>query len=169
MTTHALNYGSTSTRHRWRTVAKVLLTVLLTAAVLSLPFVGVMQTRLRVDAVTGSVERQTTWPLGIATGPRIDVSPLEQRLIATGTTWTRDWRVLTYREQNVFGGATSRACASAPPIYSFRSGLEDFVAASSDHEIRQFVRVIATGTEAEQSAAIEAAADAASGHLRTSP
>ena len=168
-TTHELDYGSTSTRPPWRTATRVLLALLLTAAVLSLPLVGVMETSIRVDAVTGSVERQTTWPLGITTGPRIDVSPLEQRLSAMGAAFTRDWRLLTRTDRNIFGGATRRGCASAPPIHSLGAALDLFLATATDDEVRELVRVMTTGTEAEQSAAIEAAADVAFGHLRTSP
>jgi hypothetical protein len=88
-------------------------------------------------------------------GTRVEVSPLEQRLRRMGVTWVADWRCLSDVHYSLFDW--SRGCGPAPAIYFLRSEMKAFVDASSDQEIREFVRVMQTGTEAEQRAAVEAA------------
>jgi hypothetical protein len=112
-----------------------------------------------MDAVTGSTAWNATWLFGVTSGPRFDVSPLETRLKSSGINWTPSWNFLHSTGRNVFGGATSYGCGSAPRIYQLRPVLKEFAAASTDAELRDFVRVMQSGTDAEQKAAVEAAAD----------
>jgi len=113
----------------------------------------------RVDAVTGSMMSKTVWPFGITSGPRVDASPLEVRLKSSGITWTPSWQFLHNTRHNVFGGATCRECGSAPPIYPLRPVLKEFAASSTDAELREFVRVMQSGTDAGQKAAVDAAGE----------
>jgi len=124
-------------------------------AVLSVPVTPVAQTRSRIDAITGTMEWQTTWPFGLTRGPALDVSPLELRLKKMGTPYARDWRFLHNTHRTVFGRAMGYECGSAPPIYSLRPVLQDFANVSSDEQVRELVRVLTTGTEAEQRAAVD--------------
>jgi hypothetical protein len=143
-------------RWPWRTIGVVTVVLLLASAA---PTVAVRQVESRVDAVTGSMTWKTVWLFGITSGPRRDVSPLEIRLKASGIAWTPSWRCLHNTHRNVLGGATCYECGSAPPIYQIRSVLKEFAAASTDVELREFVRVMQSGTEAEQNAAAEAAGE----------
>ena len=121
--------------------------------------VPVQQVQRRIDAVTGTMTRKTVWPFGLSSGTRVDVSPLETRLKQAGIPWTSDWRFLHDTDHNVFGLPIRRGCGSAPPIYSYRPVLGAFAAASTDDELRDFVRVMEAGTGQEQSAAVEAAGE----------
>lgn len=110
---------------------------------------------LRIDAVTGTTTTRTTWPLGISSGDVVDVSPLEVRLKARGVRWTPDWRFMSRNGRTILGSTTYRACNNAPPIYEIKSVLKEFAEVSTDAELREFVRVMETGTEAERRAAVE--------------
>ncbi len=59
----------------------------------------------------------------------------------------------------ILGNVTFRACNSAPPIFEIRPVSKQFAEASTDAELREFVRVMQTGTEAEQRAAVDAVAE----------
>src|SRR3954468_24469764 len=140
----------------WRTLSVVAAVLLLAVAA---HMVTVRQEEGRMDAVTGSMMSKTVWPFGITSGPRIDASPLEMRLKGSGIAWTPAWQFLHNTRRNVFGGATCRECGSAPPIYPLRPVLKEFAAASTDAELREFVRVMQSGTHADQNAAVETAAE----------
>ena len=135
------------------TVAVVL--IFLVAA----PTVTVRQVESRMDAVTGSMTWKTVWLFGITSGPRVDVSPLEKRLKSSGITWTPSRQFLHNTHRTVLGNATCYECGSAPPIHQLRPVLEEFAAASTDAELRNFVRVMQSGTDAEQKAIVEAASE----------
>jgi len=122
-------------------------------------FVSIRQTRKRMDSVTVSIERRTDWPLGITSGPVVLVSPLEVRLRTSGIPWKPHWQFLDGTRSTVFGIVAQRECGAAPPIYRLRPVLAQFVTASTDDEIRAFVKVMQSGTEIEQRAAIEAAVE----------
>lgn len=126
-----------------------------------LPFISVRRTQSRMDAITGSMEWQTTWPLGITAGPRIYPSPLENRMTKMGVTWTRDWRSLNTTHETLTGQPTYRGCGMAPRIYELHPMLDIIEKSSSDQEIRQFVDVMQHGTDEQQREAIDAAADRA--------
>jgi hypothetical protein len=156
-----LNYVSPDTarsrrRWPWRTLS-VSAAVLLLA--LAAPTVTVRRVESRVDAVTGSMTWKTVWLFGITSGPRVDVSPLETRLTSSGIPWTPSWQFLHNTHRNAFGGATRYECGSTPPIRQLRPVLREFAAASTDAELREFVRVMQSGTDAEQRAAVEAAGE----------
>jgi hypothetical protein len=129
--------------------------ILLVAA----PTVAIRQVESRMDAVTGSMTWKTVWLFGITSGPRVDVSPLETRLNSSGITWTPSWQFLHNTHRTILGNATCYECGSAPPIYQIRPVLKEFASASTDAELREFVRVMQSGTEAEQKAAVEAAGE----------
>jgi hypothetical protein len=143
---------------RWLARSITLLGVL---ALLASPFIPVRQTRTRIDAVTGTVETQTTWLCGVTFGPTVDSSPLELRLRTSNIPWTRDWRVLGHAHRTVYGNATMRGCGSAPPIIQIRSVLGQFANAATDDQLREFVRVMQSGAEPARTAAINAAGEVA--------
>jgi hypothetical protein len=53
----------------------------------------------------------------------------------------------------------------APPIYLIRPLLKDFADASTDAELREFVRVMQSGTDAQKQAAVDAAGEKALQHM----
>lgn len=161
MSSTPLSYSSPDTaRSRrqwpWRTLSAVAVVLILLVAA---PTVAVRQVESRMDPITGSMTWKTVWLFGISSGPRVDVSPLETRLTSSSITWTSSWRFLHNTHRNVFGGATCYECGSAPPIYQLRPVLKEFAAAATDAELRDFVRVMQSGTDAEQKAAVEAAGE----------
>jgi hypothetical protein len=139
----------------------VILAPVLGVAMFVLPFVSVRQTRSRMDAVTGSMEWQTTWPLGLTAGPKVDVSPVECRRRKMGVQWTPDWRFLHNTHRTILGSPTVYECGLAPPIHQLHSVLAQFVESSTDDEIRAFVGVMQQGADAEKRAAVETACDKA--------
>jgi hypothetical protein len=134
-----------------------------------LAFVTVGEWVLRVDAVTGTTTARTTWPLRISSGDVVNVSPLEERLKALGVAWTPDWRFMSANGRTILGGVTYRACSGAPPIHEIRSVLKEFAEGLTDAELREFVRVMQHGTEAEQRAAVEAAGEKAHRAMASNP
>jgi hypothetical protein len=119
----------------------------------------VRQVRSRIDAVTGSMEWMTTGPGGVTSGPVVQPSGLEKRLLKMGLSWKRDWRFLHNVRRTMTGRAVGYECGLAPPIMEIQVVLTAFAGAATDEEIREFVRVMRTGTEAEQRAAVEAAGE----------
>ena len=161
MSSMPLNYVSPDTprsrrRWPWRMVTAAVAVLLLALAA---PTLAVRQVESRMDAVTGSMTWKTVWLFGITSGTRVDVSPLESRLKSSGITWTPSWQFLHNTHRNVFGDATCYECGSAPAIYQIRPVLKEFAAGSTDSELREFVRVMQSGTEAEREAAVEAAGE----------
>src|SRR5690606_27644214 len=129
-----------------------LLTVVLLVVLIG-PGVSWRQGEERMDPVTGSMQWETRWWLGISSGPRVVESPLEVRLRQAGMAWKRDWVFVHNTHRSVFGNAVKFECGGAPPIYELRPVLAEFVAASSDDELRQFVAVMQSGTPAQQQTA----------------
>lgn len=159
MTSQPLNYALPDTSPRraafaWKTIGAALAALLVIVCV---PTITVEQVTTRIDAVTGTVSRTSVWPLGIVSSPRRDVSPLETRLNAAGVAWSPTWRTLNENGYTMVGTATYRGCSTAPTIYQLRPIMKEFVAASTDDELRAFVRVMQTGTDAQQQAAVDAA------------
>lgn len=162
MRSRPLDYASPDTPRlrRWPWRALVAGVVLL-LAMLVLPSMIIRQVESRVDPVTGSMSWNTVWLFGFTSGPRIDVSPLEVRLRNSGVQWTPSWKTLHNTHRNIFGSAICYECSSAPPIYDLRPMLKEFAAASTDDELREWVRVMQFGTREEQAAAVDAAAEKA--------
>ncbi|MCE9589761.1 MAG: hypothetical protein K8S99_04485 [Planctomycetes bacterium] len=125
------------------------------------PLLNVGQAVMRIDPVTGSMQRETIWLFGITSGPKVEVSPLETHLPKIGVRRTPRWQYLSSTKFDLFRRRNARACAMAPPIYYLREMLDDFIAASSDDELRTFVHVMETGTATEQKAAVDAASEKA--------
>jgi hypothetical protein len=143
-------------RRPWRAIG---VTAILLVVGLVSPAITVRQVESRMDTVTGSMTWKTVWLFGIRSGPRLDVSPLEMRLKSSGIKWTPSWQFLHNTHRNVFGSATCHECGSAPAIYQLRPVLKEFAAASTDAELREFVRVMQSGTESERKAAVDAAGE----------
>jgi hypothetical protein len=157
MTSHPLDYALSPPAWRrlpWRALAAAAFLLVVSFCLTAVP---VREDESRMDAVTGSMTSQTIWLGCLSAGPRPDVSPLEVHLSQRGIPWTPRWQSLHAVSSSSLGYVTSRGCASAPPIYSLRTVLKEFVAAASDDEIRAFVRVMESGTEEQQRAAVDAA------------
>lgn len=148
-------------RRRRVAVAVVALVVVGVGLVALLPTITFRRIHGRTDAVTGSMECRTEWPLGVMSAPVVTPSPLETRMVRMGILWQRDWRVIHRTGYSVLGHFTGGSCGRAPPIYTLNNLQSPFVAASSDGDVRGFVRTMQDGTEAEQRAAVDAAADPA--------
>jgi hypothetical protein len=153
--------SSMNSRQRRRWPLRLFFGLLAGVPLLASPFVSVRETRNRMDAVTGSMEWQTVWLSHLTSGPTIDVSPLELRMKKVGVSWTRDWRFLSNTPRTIFGTPTCHECGSAPPISQIQPVLKGFVDTSSDDEILTFVRIMQSGTEAQQRAAVDAACEKA--------
>jgi hypothetical protein len=166
----SLNYVSTDDCRQRRTwPARALgAAALVLVGVLLLPEPTVRQVESSVDAVTGTMTWKTVWMFGITSPPRIDVSPLERRLVKAGIPWTPQRAFLHNTHLDVFGRPRAWECGWAPPIHSIRVILEEFAAASTDDELREFVHTMESGTEAEQKAAVDAAGEKALRALRSS-
>ena len=164
MTSPSLDYASSASARprrplRWRRVWIV--AALLSSALALWWTVPVRRDEDVIDAVTGSMARKTVWLGCLTSGPKVDVSPLERRLKSAGVTWTPDPRFLHNTHRTASGHARGFECGMAPPMYTLRPLLKDFVGASSDAELAAFVRVLQSGTDAERRAAVDAAADKA--------
>jgi hypothetical protein len=157
----SLNYLPTKTRRRrrwWPWFLGILLTALTLLALAAIPSIPVRQVESSIDPVTGTMTWKTIPLLGTPT-TRVDVSPLEIRLKASGIPWTPSSKGLHIIDRNIFDRALCYGCSIAPPIHGLPHGLlKEFEATSTDAELREFVRIMETGTIPEQKAAVEAAA-----------
>ncbi len=154
-----LDYASRCLPRRfWLIVAAIAL-----CATLLVPWpTGVRQDLGWIDSISGSRKSQTVWRLGRSSSPVVSESLLAARYRKLGLQWEPDWRNVKGTYVDIFGRSVGSAHGSAPEIYSFNSDLQEwFLAASSDDEVRVFFRVISSGSDAEQKAAVEAAGEKA--------
>jgi hypothetical protein len=118
-----------------------------------------------IDSISGSRKDQTVRRLGPTSAPVIPDSPLAQRYRKLGLQWQPDWRNVKGTYVDLFGRHVGHEHGwPAPEIYTLATTevlQERFLNASTDEEVRQFFRVMTTGTEAEKKAAVEAACDKA--------
>ena len=121
--------------------------------------VGVRQESSWVDAVSGSMKRETVSAWGRSAGEVAEPSALATRLRRAGIAWTPEWRFLHTVNVNAFGRAVGYECGTAPPIYQIRPVLGEFARGCNDDGLREFVRVMQTGTEAEREAVVGAAGE----------
>lgn len=162
MSTQSLNYDASPPPRRrwqrmpWKTLTIIIAVPLLAIAAWSLTF---SQVQSRMDAITGSITSKTVWPFGITSGPRTEISPLETRLKTSNITWTPSWQFLHNTHHNLFGDVTCRECGTAPAIYQLRPVLKEFAESSTQTQLREFVRVMQSGTDAQRQAAVQAAAE----------
>lgn len=137
--------------------------ILIPAAVLllalSLPTFWVRQETGWVDAISGSRKYQTDWRLGWSTTPGITDSALALRYRKLGLQWNPDWRCVQGTYVNLFGRHIGWAHGTAPPILAFGVVDQLYAGSASDEEVRGFFRVMTAGTDAEQKAEVEEAAD----------
>lgn len=118
------------------------------------------QERVWIDAVSASTKSERMYRDGEASTVITD-SPFAERYRALGLSWEPQWHNVAATSITVAGRRTNLGHGRAPEIHSFRSAdlQQLFLAGASDDEVRAFFQVMSTGTEAEQRAAIEAAAD----------
>ena len=107
-----------------------------------------------MDPETGAIMRQTRW-LGHRFSPVVIETALDARLTRMGISHTHTWKYFNDTGYNVLGIAMWRGCGQLPAVG--RAPLEEFVDKSSDIEIKQFVLTMASGTDAQQRAAVDAA------------
>jgi len=108
-----------------------------------------------MDAVTGSSTQERVWLFGLTTGPRKTESILERRLTERGIPWSPRWTFLHRTLCSLL--MKSYQCGDAPPIYSLNSFLElDPTFPWTDDELREFVRVMQSGSDEEQERAVQA-------------
>jgi hypothetical protein len=145
---------------RWLWFLGIAFALLVMAAVMFLiPFRRVEH---QVDCVTGSHRRHTLWAGVIESNGSVRVSELERQLTTRGVPWTRAWRRTGGMEGfNVFGVQTLCAIgAERLPIGigEREPGFDAFVASATDAELRAFLNVMESGSDAEQRVALDAAA-----------
>lgn len=118
-----------------------------------------------IDSVSGSRKDQTVRRFGPTAAPVVQDSPLARRYRKLGLQWHPDWRNVRGDYVDLFGRNVGHEHGwPAPEIYTLATteGLQErFLNASSDEEIRQFFRVMTTGTDAEKRAAVDAACEKA--------
>jgi hypothetical protein len=148
----------TLARRRWPWRILTALAVL-ALAVFWVPTVETRHIETSVDPVTGTMTWKTSALFGVGSGTRVNVSPLETRLRASGISWSPSQRYLHNTSYSLLG--KRYACSSAPPIYDIIPVLKEFAAASTDEELREFVRVMQSGTDDQQKAAVDAATEKA--------
>jgi hypothetical protein len=166
MKTRPLDYAASGrTRLPWW----VAMGVGIALALVLFSSVPVRRVQLRIDPVTGSMSRRTVWPFGIASRLTVTPSPLALRLKQIGVQRNPTWQFLSESEYTLWGRPLSVRCATAPPIYQIRPVLQDFVAASTDEELRRFAQVLHSGRPDEQQAAIDAAAEKGLARLQGQP
>jgi hypothetical protein len=146
-------------RHTW-----IILLVVIVAALL-LSSTHVRQNLGWMDSISGTQKSQTVWRFGVASAPAVSESPLAARYRKLGLTWQPDWRNVKGTYVSLFGRHIGSGHGPAPMIYPLASAdvQQSYLAASSDDDIREFFRVMSSGTEQEQKAAVEAACDKALG------
>lgn len=119
----------------------------------------VRDVRTRIDTVTGSVKQNTAWRFQDIRGAGTnsgDVSPLERRLVERGIEWKTHYQHFGTTYFNIWGRPIGYGCTVAPAIYGARWLDEEALRSWSDDELRAFVDVMQTATEAQQKAAVEA-------------
>ena len=144
----------------------IILAVVLIAALLLIPM-NVRQDLGWIDAISGSQRSQTVWRFGPASTPAVSESLLAARYRRLGLKWEPAWKNVKGTYIDLFGRNVGHAHGwPAPEIYSFALSPDlqrSYLAASSDEQIREFFRVMSSGTEDEKKAAVEAACNKALG------
>lgn len=138
----------------WNLARGILAVALLIHLFFAAASITVREERERVDAVTGSQERETIWMFGWTAGPQIEKSPLERRLLEADIPWRPEWRFTHGTHRALLGNATCYSRGSVPPIYWLSNCQEPFVEASTDDEIRQFIHTMQSGSEQERHVAV---------------
>ena len=146
---------STARPPRWRAVAFFAAAVLavsgLTAAT---TLVGVVESSARIDTVTGTIVRDTTY-VGLFRRQRVDRSLFENVLVARGIAWVPQWQFLGYTEYACVGTVVDRGCGSGSLSGSFaKSYLGDWASGKGDDDLTRLVAVLQTGTDSQKEEAI---------------
>ena len=82
-------------------------------------------------------------------------SPLAIRASQMGLGVRSDWRLVSDFEWSLLG--TSRGCDLMPPVFRKQTWMEPYVRKASDQEVRAFLQIMQTGTDAQHAAAVDAA------------
>lgn len=141
----------------------IIVAVVVVAALLLMP-TDVRQDRGWIDSISGSQKSQTVWRFSAASTPVVSESLLASRYQELGLQWTPDWKNVQGTYVDMFGRRIGSAHGCAPEIYvlAVHSDLQQaYLAASSDDDVRQFFRVMSSGTKEEKKAAVEAACNKA--------
>ncbi len=138
--------------HRWEILAVVFI---LAVASLMTP---VRSSAFWVDPVTASIRRQATW-FAIPGPEDIDRTEIERWIIRREGQHASSWKFCSRAYKTIWGATRARGCSTGPPVMPLRDGETNarFVRASSDEEMAAFIRVMRTGTDAEQRQAVDAA------------
>ena len=148
----------------WSILA-VFVVVVLAALLVATP-VYVRQDLGWIDAISGSQKSQTVWRDGASPPPVVSDSLLAERYRRLGLQWEPDWRNVKGTYRNVLGRSVGSGHGSAPEIYSLalsRDLQRSYLTVASDADVREFFRIMSSGTDAEKRAAVEAACDKALG------
>jgi hypothetical protein len=146
----------------------IMMAVVVVAAVLFIPTgIHVRQDLGWIDSISGSQKRQRVWRVGAASTPAVTESLLAARYRKLGLQWEPDWKNVKGTYIDAFGRSVGHAHGwPAPEIYSLalnRDLQQSYLAASSDDDVREFFRIMSSGTDEEKKAAVEAACDKALG------
>jgi len=155
MAVSIIQYGKRDRMTLRRILRYVIPTVAATGIFVLFSYVPVKRVEGSVDAVTGSLSSKTTWFGILRFGPTVTSSPLEIRAKSMGLNLRADWRRVSDCEYFTLG--TSRGCDLMPPVFRMGSWMKPFVQKASDAEVRTFLQIMQTGTDAQQKAAVEGA------------
>lgn len=111
-----------------------------------------------MDSVTGASKHSTQWIFGLECAPTIEPSALSKWLVREEGAVQYDWRYVQGNPETIWGMPVGCALGRAPPIYPLHGDLgEHFVRASSDEELRRFIKIMREGSDVERQAAVDAA------------
>lgn len=153
-----LDYAKPERHRAWwkglRWACLVVSPLVLALLTLSVPF---SEVETRMDSVTGSWTRRTTWLNGLFTTTSKTASPLEEHLKSNDITWRANWGFLHRTSYNLLGQRLVSEHGSGPPIYLLQPGMQNFVDRSTDAQLIEFIRIMETGSADQQQEAIDAA------------
>jgi hypothetical protein len=95
--------------------------------------------------------------MGITRGWSVSESPLAAALRKRGIVWTPRWRLVTVTGGHLVGPAFWVGDGERPVVCDLSGAMQAFADLSTDDELREFVRVMQTGTREEQGEAVSAA------------
>ena len=150
----------------------IILAVIVVLAALLIPTpIYVRQDLGWIDSISGSQKSQTVWRLGSSSSPIVSDSLLAERYRKLGLQWEPDWKNIKGTYVNAFGRHVGSAHGwPAPEIYNLALSpdlQQSYLSASSDDEVREFFRIMSSGSEPERKIAVEAACNKALGEYAT--
>ena len=140
----------------WVGIAAVILVV---GYILLCPLLMVRETTTWVCTVSGALKRQTVWFGSISSRPNIEQTALSTWIERNEGAIEYQWKYFGSLRTDPFRWTKAYGSGSAPPIYRMRRLLADFVRLSTEDELRDFVRIMRTGTEPDKKSLVREAAD----------